>query len=49
MKIIRKRNTKRRYIRPTIKFRSSKRQMIVAVSCQKIWGESEYCNIQPGG
>ncbi len=35
---------KKKYVKPRIKFKSEKRQIVVAVSCQKVFGESEYCN-----
>lgn len=38
---------KKKYVKPRIKFKSEKRQIVVAVSCQKVFGESEYCNGEP--
>jgi|GEM_PF-5684506 len=34
---------KKKYVKPRIKFKSEKRQIVVAVSCQKVFGENDSC------
>ncbi|MGC8927762.1 MAG: hypothetical protein ACP5QK_07535 [Myxococcota bacterium] len=49
MKLVFRRNSKKRYKKPKIIMKMNKKSIIVAVSCQKIFGENEICNTQPGG
>ncbi|MGC9042576.1 MAG: hypothetical protein ACP5KG_01830 [Myxococcota bacterium] len=49
MKLTIKRSCKKRYKKPKIIMKMTQKSIIVAVSCQKIFGENEICNTQPGG
>ncbi len=46
MRQTRNSDKKKKYLKPKIKYKSDKRPIVVAVSCQKIFGESDVCGTE---